>query len=1386
MGLPLFPRLALWLGTIEAVGGSWSCPIIPWSNTLDSSVEYKLRTFTADSPIQGIVTYEDSGVVFLAVRNKLYVLNPALESVHFVVTGPAGAAECQICSSCQFGAEAQVVPVDTDSIALVLDPLEPLLYSCGSSQHGLCFFHRLDLSLEKVISESRCLCTSQQNSATDCLDCVASPLGTLITVREVGHASYFYVASTINSTIAQRYSPKSVSIRRLKASEDGFSPSFHSLTVLPPHQDSYPIHYIYTFSSKDYVYFLTVQKESVFAKSYHSRIVRLSGEEQEMRKYREMVLECRFDPKRRRRRRRQAVQYTDEIFNVVQAAHLGRAGTQLAQEININTTDLVLFGVFAISEVDSAKPQKKSALCAFPLQMINKAIDQGMDNCCSNAYEGRLSRGLHFYQANSTFCPHSVSVADQVQDTSCWNIPTFISSPYYRVDLFNGRMDHVLLTAIFVTPIHDLTIGHLGTSEGRILQVILQRTTSSMLLANFSLGQKEPVSREVSQLGQSLMFVTGNKVSEVNITGPGCRHFLTCSRCLRAPRFMRCGWCENTCTRQENCSAWNQKSCAPVITDFYPKSAPFSGNTEMIICGKNFQSQPFYGAPTNSPIDPDTHQVMIGHRRCTVIPKNSTSRSLVCKLDVDGRREASASASIAVTIMEKISLPYYINGTATCTGFTFVEPVIKSIIPAYGPLAGGTELAIRGKNLTTGISREVLLNGVLCPIIEELSESEDEIRCTTPRYSTLSKTSVALWIDGAEFPTTEPFQYRKNPTILTISPLCSTTDGTNITIQGTNLNSVYQAKVQFQDKAGYTVTKVCKEQFTAEKMVCQTPAYNMKDISEKGFGNLSVLMDGTPGLRSFTFPYYSTYEIFPFEAEGNMLHLKDTENEIEAHHRHLDLMVGCMNITMTVANWNCLPTVLKNEVTCRIPKEMTISKEGEPVKICVNDQCTYLGWVTRRSILNPVIGIVLGTIMSLLICGILVYVMLKYRQKTKKVEQLELLSHGSRSAPSYPVNPPNSDYRDSYTPNSGSMGMTFQGGSSSGDSTLPLLLTPSGFLNSLEPELLEEVKDILIPKERLILHKDRIIGKGHFGRVFHGTFIDSTEKEIHCAAKSLNRITDVEEVAEFLREGILMKSFHHAHVLSLIGIFLPEEDLPLVILPYMKHGDLRHFIRSEERNPTVKDLIGFGLQVARGMDYLAERKFVHRDLAARNCMLDESFTVKVADFGLARDVFDKEYYSIRRHKKAKLPVKWMAVESLQTQKFTTKSDVWSFGVLLWELMTRGASPYPEVDPYDITRYLFRGRRLPQPEYCPDPLYSIMLTCWSPRPENRPTFSYLISDIEHILSSLKGEHYINLNVTYVNLENNHPFPPAVQSSEDELESSEEENIQGNGASGTDSD
>uniref|UniRef100_A0A670YJX2 receptor protein-tyrosine kinase n=1 Tax=Pseudonaja textilis TaxID=8673 RepID=A0A670YJX2_PSETE len=1148
MGISFLVCFILGLLPIGITGKTWQCQRISYNLTRDYTVKYDFPTFRATSAIQNMVIYEPSNVIFVAIQNKVYTLNSELKILSTLITGPWGSPDCEICALCP--GKGPVDFQNTDNKVLVTDPVEPWLYSCGSSQHGICFQHKIEMQGDVVLlGETSCLYSPEQNKPTECPDCVASPLGTRVVVVDRAYASYFYIASTINATIADTYSPKSVSIRRLKSTLDGFDKSFHSLTVLPEYQDTYPIHYVYSFKYQKFVYFLTVQREDPTSKSYHTRIVRLSTEEIEVRRYRELNLDCRIQSKRKRSLNTMP---KDVVFNVLQAAHATNPGAKLAQAIGASETELVLFGVFAESQQDSKVPQRYSGVCAFPLHMINKAIETGMTKCCSLDVHDKMLRGLKFYQ-DMEYCPHNVS---PVVDVSCQNKPTFIAMNGFKLDLLQGHMSDVLLTSIFVTAIGGLTVAHLGTSEGRVLQMVLDGSSFYKAeMANFSLGEKLPVLGGIGKLHHSLFFATGNEVFRVNQTGPGCLHFLTCLSCLKAERFMQCGWCGDSCTRQGECKKqWNQESCPPVLTDFHPRNAPLHGSTKLTLCGMGFQSHPYFSGTAGSPSSPGDYSITVGER---TLPKwKDFAEVLVCILSPKGIEKIMEPQQINLTITENAASPFYITGSSILSGFTFMLPNITSIHPAYGPMAGGTEIFIRGENLFVGGTRKVMINNLDCPMDSEKSQREEAIICTTPPSSNLINASVFVIIDEERFLSPQPFWYRKDPQIYDITPNCS-----------------YDETVPVLPSGGQYKQKFC-------------------------------LITSPPSLHGIS--------------------LAETAN--------------------------------------------------------------------RRS-------------------------------------------SGARFGSA------------SYT------------GSSDG-SAMPFMRVPSYSINNFRPELLEEVKDVLIPEKQLILHKDQIIGKGHFGSVYHGTYIDSSQREIRCAVKSLNRITDLEEVEEFLKEGILMKSFHHLHVLSLIGITLPKEGLPLVVLPYMRHGDLRHFIRSEQRNPTVKDLIGFGLQVARGMEYLAQKKFVHRDLAARNCMLDETYTVKVADFGLARDIFDKEYYSIQKHRRAKLPVKWMALESLKTQKFTTKSDVWSFGVLMWELMTRGASPYPEVDPYDITCYLLQGRRLPQPEYCPDSLYTIMLNCWTPSPEERPTFSSLIEEVEHIVACLKGDHYINLNVTYVNLDQGHPFPPFI--------------------------
>ncbi|XP_043934870.1 macrophage-stimulating protein receptor [Protopterus annectens] len=1340
------------------------CPKHPPSLNVNFSVPYYIPSFEAEQPIQNLVSVHDGSQdarneyasIFVAVQNKIYALHENFSSVEDIVTGPAGSDVCTICKKCNINIDPSQNMEDTDNQFLFFDSQYLSLVSCGSSQHGVCYMHER----QSGSTETSCLYTPNDNNASFCPDCVASPLGTKVSLIYHSATMYFYIAATLNSTITSEYSPTSVSIRRVKGGLDGFYKEFHSLKVLPKYLDVLPIHYIYTFSTDSHVYFLIVQKDS--SRSYQTRIARLDTADQVVTNYKELILECRYSPKRRKRT---ANAVGDRVYNVLQAAHVSKAGTNFAAELNMKPTDDVLYGVFAISEEDSSLPQKISALCAFPLQLIDKAMEQGVKDCCSIKISMELQRGLCHFQTCMP-CPHNINFSSEVNNTSCFNQPTMIFQPFQRLDLFNGGVRDVLFTAILVT-VHDIeTVAHIGTSDGRILQVILSRSHPLIYYANVTLEEGTPVYREAAILGDSLLFVTGNKVWKVPKTGPGCKHFMTCTACVSAPSLMNCGWCEGSCTWKSECEKeWKSDVCPPEVTHFFPESAPINGKTTLNLCGWNFVS------PKGPPISPATHHIQVGTRSCSVVPSESKEDRLVCKLNDDVVQEAAEQADIMLTINELTKNdPYYINGSVSVSGFTYVEPHVLDMIPSYGPVAGGTNITVRGTDLNVGSSRNITINGEQCISV---SVADTSIVCTTPPMEQEMETNVAVTIDSVQLSSALVFRYRSNPVVFSITPACGFANGSRITVSGANLHSVYQPQLLFQLQDGEAVTSVCDVPMSSDTLLCKTPSITLTD-SNKVQGMIRLVMDGTPDLKDFPFEYHQTPEVFRFQAE-NQVFLLNKQIDIEIHHKALDSVAGCLNITVTLNGRDCKALVLKNEITCHVPQDLMIHGKQLCVQVWINGEAQEIGTLNMQRGTDAIVGIVLGTFMSILTVVLLLFLLYKMKKKKQSATAMleRLSSPNGTPVNNIPIFVTNTDYRYS-TEHSGSSGMIFRGGAYSGSTdglSLPLLAENSISIDCLNPIILEEVKDILIPDEKLLVHRDKIIGKGHFGIVYHGTYTDPSNKEIHCAVKSLNRINDVEEVEQFLKEGILMKDFHHPHVLSLLGIFVPKEGLPLVILPYMKHGDLRHFIRSEQRNPTVKDLIGFGLQVAQGMEYLAQKKFVHRDLAARNCMLDEMYTVKVADFGMARDVLDKEYYSIQHRKNAKLPVKWMAIESLQTQKFTTKSDVWSFGVLLWELMTRGTSPYPDVDPYDITRYLLKGRRLPQPEFCPDPLYNTMLHCWAPQPEMRPTFTKLIPEIERMLDSLKGEHYVNLEVSYVNLDNNQPYP-AVQVSEPELDSDED--------------
>ncbi len=296
------------------------------------------------------------------------------------------------------------------------------------------------------------------------------------------------------------------------------------------------------------------------------------------------------------------------------------------------------------------------------------------------------------------------------------------------------------------------------------------------------------------------------------------------------------------------------------------------------------------------------------------------------------------------------------------------------------------------------------------------------------------------------------------------------------------------------------------------------------------------------------------------------------------------------------------------------------------------------------------------------------------------------------------------------------------------------------------------------------------MGKGCFGQVWKAEATEGIpgldKKSVTVAVKML-RTEGAESATEkekrdlkrdlkqdFLHELSMMKMLDpNPNVVRLLGC-CTEKDPIFIILEFVDGSTLQEFLRNsrsehnyknlhgESQTLTARDLTSFAFQIAKGMAYLSSKKIIHRDLAARNVLIDDSTNVcKVADFGFARHVMGNNIYE--RKSQGKLPIRWMAPESLYDNCYTTKSDVWSFGVLMWEIVALGSTPYPGKSPSEVMEFVRDGGRLEKPPHCDRRLYNIMSYCWSKSPEDRPDFASLVEDFQQLL--VQDTDYIDLNM-----------------------------------------
>ncbi|XP_076810797.1 hepatocyte growth factor receptor-like [Clavelina lepadiformis] len=1217
---------------------------------------------------------------------------------------------------------------DSESVTtvklLLIDHSHNSLISCGTLHKGLCYSHEL-----RNISNSQLI-----DGESEAADYILSTTGTTVGLISPGPVGtpVFYFARTIDDNLPYSLQ-QSVSTKVLNYENNGFELLLNitgphvrqsQVTVSTDYSESYKIQYVYAFSYNGFTYFLTNQEKNTKSQGKNQfRLVRVCQKDEAYYSYSELTLRCKNKS-------------TETRFDNAVSAYISDVAIDFLTVRDLTPPDDNKILFILTSGYSSSKPDFSSNICSYKLTDIENYFERAIATCQKNP---SYDIGLEFLY-DKTIKTHECTYSQSTSYTTCPNLNQ--PNGAYHIHSEEALAEKSILyfhpgrsrsTTMTVFLSETSTVAVIGTSNGS-LHFFHLGANKVKGFKNITVPVCHSPIRQLSYLNETkyLVVLCDDQITGIHVSTL-CEYAATCGDCI-SYNYLQCGFCfhSSKCSVRDNCGGeWENNLCKPIIRSFSPTKGPIAGNTNITFVGEAL------GHDFSPSVQHDSRRhVSIGSlANCTAVGTESYS-SLTCITTSLNLDTEETSSNITVSIDSRLPyLPdfsnfmleqYWIHGNVTTSQvFSFVQTTVASFSPNFGPMLGGTNITIHGTNLDSGAQASVSMSGVPCDIT---SRSNDIMCCITGESKNAMVTDTVLVIDKLQTVMSEKFEFRESPEVRETGIRTLKSGGVKVIISGKNFNSVAHpfAKITVD---GVTKTVDC-DGLSNNTLTFTSPSFPLHNSDVETMGRIRLHLDG---IRvPLVYEAMPDPVIYDFPTMQNNYEEQDGVLTIELHGDNVFL--GCSEADYRIFfndAFDC-PRVInsRGELACEVSRN-DLKDFGVILTVTV-----YVGTLTFRPgkiDVSPelpialISGLALGGVVIVLLT-VLVYCVYKRRQKDKT----------SSLPPVEYIASPGNDYHPS--PSS---------------ETVHLLTNNTPLVEQLPHDLLQELSPVLIEATRVRLCEDNIIGKGHFGTVYRGEFELSSEKTAEVttmvvAIKTLSRIEDYDSVVQFLKEGLMMSSFKHENVLTMIGIAFNDRDHPLVVLPYMMHGDLLQFIRNPENTPTVKDLVGFGLQACKGMEYLASQRFVHRDLAARNCMLDDSFTVKVADFGLARDVYEKDYYK-PKSRAVRMPVKWMALESLLQQKFTTKTDVWSFGILLWELLTRGVTPYPDVDPFDLSKYLMDGRRLRQPEFCPTDLFQLMLDCWHPSPDSRPNFDQLVIGVESIYNSIHGIHYPGLEVNYINVD-----------------------------------
>ncbi|XP_072291686.1 hepatocyte growth factor receptor [Eucyclogobius newberryi] len=823
MSFPALCSSLLLLLTTRLSSASSPCDRSSETTQLDLGVDYELPTFTSEFPIQNMVALD--GIVYVGATNRIYALSPNLAKLSEYRTGPLRAN-----ATCGLRVDASDARIDNRNVALVTEKIyDKGLYSCGSADNGICRRHVLDEGDDPKAVDDEVYCFADKVRLGKGVpldsDVVVGNAGSRVLNVESNVIKFFVGNSEIpgNATTASAHT---ISVRKMKTSQNGFT--FFSggahMDLLASLRGSYYLRYVHAFESGPFTYFLTVQRVGKDSTAFHTRVVRMCASDSVIRRYVEMPLQC-ISTDKRRKRSAEGV----KVFNILQAAYVGKVkeDAELQRQLKVGPNDDVLFAAFAKGKPSSPEPTADSAVCVFTLTHINNMIRKYMQSCSTVT-------PYHFTGAERKAC-YNVTSADECdphegmhqgrEGTYRLQVTQFVP----RLEYWHPELSHTLLTSIAVTSVNGRTVAYLGTSAGRHLQILFSRSSAPHVNIALDSG---PVTSSLLLLDQGrLLVATGNKITSVPLIGPGCDQLTTCTSCLLSSRVTECGWCDGRCTRSSQCTSaeWSQEYCAPLITKFWPSSAPVRGATALTVCGRNF------GFDKTGNFRPSMVSVEVGGASCKLDRHGGVNRwtELQCTPVFSGNFTVK-NGDVKVTSGARV---------ATMDGFTFGVPVITDLFPTFGPKSGSTMLTIRGAFLDSGNKREVTVGKGVCKI-QSLSSSM--VTCKTPAQPRPSQEVVRFSLDHVEVRAPKPFSYNQDPIINSIQPSRSfVSGGCTVSAHGFFLQSGLQPEMVLttsHDQHVFHVSCVYGENHTT--IQCTTPSLAKLALQPPLVTKVCFILDG--------------------------------------------------------------------------------------------------------------------------------------------------------------------------------------------------------------------------------------------------------------------------------------------------------------------------------------------------------------------------------------------------------------------------------------------------------------------------------------------------------------------------------------------------------------